>query len=50
MIVGATQQDTPLALIEGYPLVEVVSILVFAAAILGLYAWTRREASKPVSA
>jgi len=45
MIVGATRQDTPLALIAGYPGVEVVSILIFAGAILGLYAWTRREAS-----
>ncbi len=45
MIVGATRQDTPLALIAGYPGVEVVSILIFAGAVLGLYAWTRREAS-----
>lgn len=45
MIVGATRQDTPLALIAGYPGVEVVSILIFAGAILGLYAWTWREAS-----
>jgi putative OPT family oligopeptide transporter len=50
MIVGATQQDTPLALIAGYPGVEMVSIIVFAAAVLGLYAWTKREASRPVAA
>ena len=49
MIVGATQQDTPLALIEAYSGAGIVSIFVFAVAVLGLYAWTRREASKPVA-
>jgi putative OPT family oligopeptide transporter len=50
MIVGATQQDTPLALIEENPVAVPISIVVFALAILGLYAWTKREASKPVGA
>jgi putative OPT family oligopeptide transporter len=50
MIVGATQQDTPLALIEEHPMAVPLSIIVFTVAVLGLYAWTKREASKPVEA
>jgi putative OPT family oligopeptide transporter len=50
MVVGATQQDTPFALVEENALAVPLSIVLFTAAILGLYAWTKREASKPVSA
>jgi putative OPT family oligopeptide transporter len=50
MIVGATRQDTPLVLIAGYPWVEAVSVVVFVALVLGLYAWTRRQASESSAA
>ena len=51
MIVGATRQDTPLALIAENPWAVPLSILVFTVAVLGLYAWTKREAvSAPVVA
>jgi len=50
MIVGATQQDTPLALVAENPLAVPLSIVIFTVAILGLYAWTRREAARPVAA
>jgi putative OPT family oligopeptide transporter len=50
MIVGATRQDTPLALIAENPWAVPLSIVVFTVAILGLYAWTRREAVKPIGA
>jgi putative OPT family oligopeptide transporter len=49
MIVGATQQDTPLALIAENPWAMPLSSVVFAALIVGLYAWTRREAAEPVA-
>jgi len=49
MIVGATRQDTPLALIAENTVAVPLSIIVFAVAVLGLYAWTKREASKPVT-
>jgi len=49
MLVGATQQDTPLALVAENPLAVPLSIVIFAGAILGLYAWTRREAARPVT-
>jgi putative OPT family oligopeptide transporter len=48
MIVGATQQDTPLALVAENPIAIPLSIVVFTVVVLGLYAWTKREASKPV--
>jgi len=50
MLVGATRQDTPLALVAENPWAVPLSIIVFTVAILGLYAWTKREASKPVDA
>jgi putative OPT family oligopeptide transporter len=50
MLVGATRQDTPLALVAENPWAVPLSITLFAALILGLYAWTKREAAKPVSA
>jgi len=45
MIVGATRQDTPLALVAENPWAVPLSIVVFTAAILGLYAWTRQQAA-----
>ena len=49
MIVGATRQDTPLALIAENPWAMPLSILVFAVAIVALYYWTKKEAaSAPV--
>jgi uncharacterized oligopeptide transporter (OPT) family protein len=45
MIVGATRQDTPLALIAENPWAMPLSIVVFAVAIAGLYAWTKNQAT-----
>ncbi len=50
MLVGATRQDTPLALVAENPWAVPLSIVVFAGAIVGLYAWTKREASAPIEA
>jgi len=44
-IVAATNKDTPLAVVTAYPLVQVVSVVVFAAAVLGLYYWTKNQAA-----
>jgi putative OPT family oligopeptide transporter len=44
-IVAATGSDAPLALVKDFGLAIPLGILVFAAAVLGLYAWTRREAA-----
>ena len=49
-IVAATNKDTPLAVIAENPWAVPLGLVVFAAAALGLYAWTRREAAVPVSA
>ncbi|HKP33408.1 MAG TPA: oligopeptide transporter, OPT family [Sphingomicrobium sp.] len=50
MTVAATGKDTPLALVAENPWAVPLSIFVFAALVLGLYAWTRREAARPVVA
>ena len=50
MLVGATRQDTPLALVAENPWAVPLSIVVFAGAIVGLYAWTKREAAAPIEA
>jgi putative OPT family oligopeptide transporter len=50
MLVGATRQDTPLALVAENPWAVPLSIVVFAVAIVGLYAWTKREAAAPIEA
>ena len=42
-IVAATQTDAPLALVAENPWAVPIGILVFAAIVLGFYAWTRRE-------
>ena len=44
-IVAATNKDTPLAVVAAYPWVAAVSLIIFAASVLGLYAWTRRQAT-----
>jgi len=44
MIVGATRLDTPLALVAENAWAVPLSIVIFTVAILGLYAWTKREA------
>ena len=44
-IVAATNKDAPLAVVSAYPWVNVASVIVFAAAVLGLYAWTRSQAA-----
>ena len=49
-LVAATGKDAPLALLEENPWAVPVSILAFAAIVLGFYAWTRREAVKPSAA
>jgi len=49
-IVAATNKDAPLAVVAQYPWVSAVSLVVFAAAVLGLYAWTKSEAAKSSAA
>jgi putative OPT family oligopeptide transporter len=44
-IVAATNKDAPLAVVAEYPWVSAVSLVVFAIAVLGLYAWTRQQAA-----
>src|SRR5205085_8753927 len=44
-IVAATNKDAPLAVVAAYPWVAAVSLIIFAASVLGLYAWTRRQAT-----
>jgi len=50
MLVGATRQDTPLALVAENPWAVPLSIVFFAVAVVGLYAWTKREAAAPIEA
>src|SRR5690242_6341873 len=49
-IVAGTGKDTPLAVMTAYPGIEIVSLIVFAAAVTGLYVWTRRQAGQPLAA
>jgi putative OPT family oligopeptide transporter len=44
-IVAATNKDAPLAVVAEYSWVSAVSLVVFAVAVLGLYAWTRQQAA-----
>jgi putative OPT family oligopeptide transporter len=44
-IVAATNKDAPLAVVATYPWVSAISVIAFAAAVLGLYAWTRNQAA-----
>jgi len=43
-IVAATNKDAPLAVLTNFGWAIPLGILVFAAAVLGLYAWTRSQA------
>ena len=49
-IVAATQTDAPLALVAENPWAVPIGILVFAAIVLGFYAWTRRETKVALAA
>ena len=49
-IVAGTGKDTPLAVMTAYPGIEIISLIVFAAAVIGLYVWTRRQAGQPLAA
>jgi uncharacterized oligopeptide transporter (OPT) family protein len=49
-IVGATDNPTPLALVEEFGLAMPLGILVFAGAIFWLYTKTRREAGRALTA
>jgi putative OPT family oligopeptide transporter len=44
-IVAASGKDTPLAVIASNPFADVLAVVVFAAMVVGLYVWTRRQAS-----
>ena len=44
-IVAATGSDAPLAIVKDNPLAIPAGLVVFAIAVLGLYAWTKREAA-----
>jgi putative OPT family oligopeptide transporter len=47
---GLPNSAAPLAIVEEFAWAIPLGIFVFAAAVLGLYAWTRRQAAVPVSA
>ena len=47
-LVAATGEDAPLALMEENPWAVPIGLLVFTAVVLGLYAWTKRDAARPV--
>jgi hypothetical protein len=44
-IVAATNQDAPLAIVENFGAAIPLGIAVFAATVVGLYVWTRRQAA-----
>jgi putative OPT family oligopeptide transporter len=45
-LVAGTGKDTPLAILSENPMAVPLGILVFTVAVLGLYAWTRRQATE----
>jgi putative OPT family oligopeptide transporter len=49
-LVAATQRDAPLAILAENAWAVPTGLLVFTSVILGLYAWTKREAATPVTA
>jgi hypothetical protein len=49
-IVAATNKDSPLAVVTDFGWAVPLGILVFAVAVLGLYAWTRRQAADALEA
>jgi hypothetical protein len=48
-IVAATNKDTPLAVVKEFGLAVPIGLVVFTVAVLGLYAWTRRQAAAAIS-
>jgi putative OPT family oligopeptide transporter len=44
-VVAATGSDAPLAIVKDNPFAVPAGLIVFAVSVLGLYAWTRREAA-----
>jgi putative OPT family oligopeptide transporter len=49
-IVAATNKDAPLAVTKDFAWATPLGIIVFVVAVLGLYAWTRRQAAEPLTA
>jgi len=49
-IVGATDNDSPLALVEEFPLAVPLGLILFAGSIAFLYLTTRRKAAEPLAA
>ena len=49
-VVAATNSDAPLAVVKEFGLAIPLGIVVFTVAVLGLYAWTKREAAVPALA
>ena len=49
-IVAATNKDAPLAVVTDFGMAIPLGIIVFAAAVLGLYAWTKRQAADALGA
>src|SRR4051812_2717179 len=46
-VVAATNSDAPLAVVKDFAPAIPIGIVVFVVAVLGLYAWTKRQASVP---
>ncbi len=49
-IVAATGKDTPLGILKDFAWATPLGLIVFAVAVIGLYAWTRRQAAEPLTA
>jgi putative OPT family oligopeptide transporter len=49
-IVAATNKDTPLAVVKDFGWATPLGLVLFAVTVLGLYAWTRRQAAEPLAA
>jgi putative OPT family oligopeptide transporter len=49
-IVAATNSDAPLALVKDFGLAIPIGLVLFAVAVLGLYAWTKGQAAVPALA
>jgi glycerol-3-phosphate acyltransferase PlsY len=47
-VVAATNKDAPLALVTDFAWAIPLGIVIFAALVLGLYAWTRKQAAANV--
>jgi putative OPT family oligopeptide transporter len=49
-IVAATNKDMPLAVVSNFGAAVPIGLVLFGVAVLGLYAWTRSQAAKPLAA